>query len=90
MRYINIEVYALYMFFDIFNIKPVNCTLKMPGIYANFELFLYFVCTHSVVCYGANMTLLITIPDSRCKPLPVADPGFPVGGRGPVRGGVDL
>ena len=38
------------MFYDILYIKPVNCTLKMPGIYAKFELFLHFVCTHLVVC----------------------------------------
>ena len=47
----------IYMFYDIFNIKPVNCTLKMPGIYAKFELFLHFVCTHSVVWY-----LFVMIP----------------------------
>ena len=44
------------MFYDIFNIKPVNCTLKMPGIYAKFELFLHLVCTHLVVCYWEKLS----------------------------------
>ena len=51
------------MFYDIFNIKPVNCTLKMPGIYAVFELFLHFVCTHSVVwrCHLLNVVYFLDI-----------------------------
>ena len=44
----------IYMFYDILNIKPVNCTLKMPGIFEKCKLFLHFECTNSVVCTWEN------------------------------------